>query len=136
MSAGFPRIFAKEDSVQRKYSRSERGESKASNGEGQRKFVIVHGQDSARAVYFENSHSHLGRQKQGGRACKKSDDEQHTAKRFQYAGNVNEISREAVLHEKSEDGGHGLGDFRVTVRQKNDSEGEAQNEQSNGLERA
>ena len=134
LSAGFPRTFAKEDRVQGKYSRSDRGKSKAGNGEGQRELIVVHGQDSACVVYFENSDSHLGREQQARSTRKESDHEQHSTKGFQYPGNINEISRKAVLGEESEHRGHGFGDFRIAVREKNDAESKAQEEQGNGLE--
>ena len=57
----------------------------------------MQGHDAVAAVNFDDSHAHFDGQKQRRRASEQSQDHQHTTERFEYACDVDQLSRQSMI---------------------------------------
>src|SRR6267154_672590 len=119
--------------VYRKSSCADGGKGEAPNQHREGEFVIVQGQIAARAVDFPDGHAHFDGQKKRRTPRKQSQGQEYAAEHFQYAGNVNEITRQAVVHEEALHSGAGVRQLRITVRKENQSESQAKDQQPHRL---
>src|SRR5216684_4628309 len=119
--------------VDRKSSCADGGKGEAPDQHGEREFVIVHGQIAARAVDLPDGYAHFDGQKKRRPPRKQSQDQEQAAEDFQYTGNVNEVARQAVVHEEALHPGAGVRQLRITVRKENQPERQAEDQQTHRL---
>src|SRR5229473_866714 len=119
--------------VDREPSCADGGKGEAPDQHGEREFVIVHGQIAARAVDLPDGHAHFDGQKKRRTPCKQSQEQEYAAEYFQHTGNVNEIARQAVVHEEALHARARVRQLWITVRKENQPESQAEEQQPHRL---
>jgi hypothetical protein len=95
----------------------------------------VHGHDSVDAVNLHNRDEHFNGQQQSRAPHKESEDQKQTSKRFQYRGDIDQLSRQAVLHKHGLHPAAGVSELGKAVRKEDYAESRAEEQQAKRLER-
>jgi len=96
----------------------------------------MQGHNAVAAVYFDDCHAHFDGQEQRRWASEQSQDQQHTTERFKYACDVDQLSRQSMLHEHALHRCGGTRELGITVGEKNQAYGDAKKQQAERLERS
>jgi len=93
----------------------------------------MQGHDTVAAVHFRYGYAHFDSQKQRGRTREQSQDQQHTPERFEYTCDVDQLSRQSVLHEHALHLRGGTRELGITVREKDQAQRDTNNQQAERL---